>query len=161
MPTMGAHAHAASAGSVVSSARAARTRFGNQRTTSPASAPQRRRLIARRLLRGGNGVVTAALDTATPAPSAPPPPPPQSLPNGVGENTFMQSIARQGNGETDGVTLDDLLAKETGGPPRFFSPLTPSATRCAGAGGSGANPLPLMLYVPGLVGLYKLLAWNP
>ena len=41
-------------------------------------------------------------------------------PPAAGENTFVQSIARQGRGETDGVTLDDLLAAKTGGPPRFF-----------------------------------------
>ena len=67
----------------------------------------------------------------------------------------MKSIARQGAGESDGVTLDDLLAKETGGPPRFFSPLTDSASAAAAAVAStpdGIDPRPLMLYVPGLDG---------
>ena len=64
------------------------------------------------------------------------------------ENTFVTSIARQGAGEDDGVTLDDLLAKRCGGPPRFFSPLTAAAA----GGGRDARGRPTMVYVPGLDG---------
>jgi pimeloyl-ACP methyl ester carboxylesterase len=71
-------------------------------------------------------------------------------PPAAGENTFVQSIARQGRGETEGVTLDDLLAAKTGGPPRFFSPITLSGAECA----MGRDPetKPRMVYVPGLDG---------
>jgi pimeloyl-ACP methyl ester carboxylesterase len=59
----------------------------------------------------------------------------------------MDSIARQGAGESDGVTLDDLLAVSSGGPPRFFSPIVPSSSSS-----SSSSSRPMMLYVPGLDG---------
>ena len=62
----------------------------------------------------------------------------------------MQSIARQGRGETEGVTLDDLLAAKTGGPPRFFSPITRRGAECAV--GRDPETKPRMVYVPGLDG---------
>ena len=74
-------------------------------------------------------------------------------PRAAGENTFVQSIARQGRGETEGVTLDDLLAAKTGGPPRFFSPIidTRRGAECA-VGPAGPETKPRMVYVPGLDG---------
>lgn len=75
----------------------------------------------------------------------------------AGENTFVQSIARQGRGENDGVTLDDLLAAKTGGPPRFFSPIRGGVDTGHGHMGQGQNTdeilsKPLLLYIPGLDG---------
>ena len=69
----------------------------------------------------------------------------------AGENTFVQSIARQGRGDNDGVTLDDLLAATTGGPPRFFSPIT-SGTERVTTSTIDAATKPRMVYVPGLDG---------
>ena len=69
----------------------------------------------------------------------------------AGENTFVQSIARQGRGDNDGVTLDDLLAATTGGPPRFFSPITSGTERVTTSTRDAATK-PRMVYVPGLDG---------
>ena len=69
-------------------------------------------------------------------------------PRAAGENTFVQSIARQGRGETEGVTLDDLLAAKTGGPPRFFSPMTSRGDYPS----RDPETKPRMVYVPGLDG---------
>jgi pimeloyl-ACP methyl ester carboxylesterase/1-acyl-sn-glycerol-3-phosphate acyltransferase len=63
----------------------------------------------------------------------------------------VQSIARQGRGDNDGVTLDDLLAATTGGPPRFFSPIT-SGTERVTTSTIDAATKPRMVYVPGLDG---------
>ena len=82
-----------------------------------------------------------------PASSSPAP----AAPRAAGENTFVQSIARQGRGESRGVTLDDLLAAETGGPPRFFSPI-PSGSESGRRGEHGVTRKPSMVYVPGLDG---------
>jgi len=73
-------------------------------------------------------------------------------PPAAGENTFVQSIARQGRGETEGVTLDDLLAAKTGGPPRFFSPITFTSSGVGCAVGRDPETKPRMVYVPGLDG---------
>ena len=68
----------------------------------------------------------------------------------AGENTFVQSIARQGRGERDGVTLDDLLASSTGGPPRFFSPIRSGSSVTTSTRDAATKPR--MVYVPGLDG---------
>ena len=73
-----------------------------------------------------------------------------TAPRAAGENTFVQSIARQGRGESRGVTLDDLLAAETGGPPRFFSPIRLDGGLDASR--DARRPKPIMVYLPGLDG---------
>uniref|UniRef100_A0A7S0SGW0 Phospholipid/glycerol acyltransferase domain-containing protein n=1 Tax=Mantoniella antarctica TaxID=81844 RepID=A0A7S0SGW0_9CHLO len=119
-----------------------------------------RRVLGRRSRSSAQGVHTSyeqavqasVIAAAEPSePSSRPPPILARVPAGgvgvvPGENTFIRSIARQGAGETGGITLDDLLGVNTGGPPRFFSPLTASASA------HRSSPRPLLLYLPGLDG---------
>ena len=86
-------------------------------------------------------------------------------PSSANENTFVRSIARQGRGDTNGVTLNDLLATHTGGPPRFFSPIRDDFRSVKGHASKGSVKeyvsddyvkaivsKPTLLYVPGLDG---------
>jgi len=103
---------------------------GNRGASSSVAALPSRRVL---YLRGDAGsrqtkshvIVTAIASEATPSP-------PLELvkapAGGFGENTFLEAVARQGTGARDGVTLDDLLAKNSGGytlNPKFGIPQPP------------------------------------